>query len=260
MVNGFFKLDFPNLRIAGVLQRIAICYGVAALVVWRTNWRVQAGLFVAILVAYWALMTYVPVPGQAPGDFTKTGNLAGFVDRTYLPGKIYEQCYGDGDNEGLLSTIPAVATTLLGALAGCWLKSTRRPWAKVGGLALAGVICLAAGTAWSSVFPIIKNIWSSSFVLVAGGLSLLLLAAFYLLIDVLGWRRWAYVFAVIGANAITIYFVPRFVDFDHMSEFFLGGLASWLGDFGPVLLIAGTLAAQWLFLWYLYRNKIFLRA
>ena len=127
------------------------------------------------------------------------------------------------------------------------------------GLAGAGVLCLLVGTAWGAWFPVIKNLWTSSYVLVAGGWSLLLLALFHGVIDGIGLRRWAFFFTVIGANAITIYVVPRFLDFKKISQFFLGGVAAQAGSFGPVVLALGVLAAEWLFLLYLYRNKIFLR-
>jgi predicted acyltransferase len=258
--NGFFRLDFDNLRYAGVLQRIGICYGIAALIVWALGVRGQAIVTVVILLGYWGLMSFVAAPGGTAGDFSKEGNLAGFVDRTYLPGRIYKSYYGFGDNEGFLSTIPAVATALLGALAGQWLLSDRKPWSKVGGLLVAGLTCLAIGALWSLAFPLIKNLWTSSFVLVAGGFSLLLLGLFYAVIDVLGARWLAFPFAVIGANAIIIYVVPSFLDFEHFTRFFLGGAARRSGDLETVVLAGGVLVAQWLFLYVLWRNRIFLRA
>src|SRR5262245_5746730 len=259
LCNRVLQLDFANLRAAGVLQRIAVCYGCAALVAMHTGPRGQAVLTVTILLGYWALLALVPAPGSTAGDYSVEHNLAGYVDRHYLPGKILEKYYGHGDNEGLLSTIPAVATALIGVLAGHWLRSARSPWVKVLGLALAGAACLAAGTAWGAVFPIIKNLWTSSYVLVAAGWSLMLLALFYGVIDVLGFRRWAFFFTVIGANAITIYVVPRFIDFGKVSQFFLGGVAAHAGSFGPVVLALGVLAGEWLLLLYLYRRRIFLR-
>ena len=141
-------------------------------------------------------------------------NLAGYVDRHYLPGKFnggYYEKYGD--NEGLLSTIPAVATALLGVLAGQWLISKRGRWIKAAGLAACGLTCLGAGTLGSSYFPVIKILWTSTFVLVAGGWSLLLLALFYTIIDVIGLRAWAFFFVVIGVNAITIYVAARIIPF-----------------------------------------------
>ncbi len=224
LCNNVLQFDWENLRVAGVLQRIAVCYGIAAVLTLNTNTVGRVVLVVGTLLGYWALLANVAAPGGTPGDYSKAGNLAGWVDRNYLPGKILEPYYGLGDNEGLLSTIPAVATTLLGVLAGGWLRSDRRPWTRVAGLLAAGLVALAVGVLWGSSFPIIKNLWTSSFVLVAGGLSLLLLALFHAVIDVLGWSRWAFFFAVIGANAITIYVVPRFVDFEKIAQFFLGGV------------------------------------
>jgi predicted acyltransferase len=254
-----FGLDFSTVRIAGVLQRIAICYGVAALIVLHTKVRGQVILVAVLLLGYWALLALVPAPGSTAGDFSMQTNLAGYVDRHFLPGKIFKEYYGYGDNEGLLSTVPAVGTALLGALAGHWLRSGRSGTQKVLGLAAAGAVCLLLGWAWSFWFPIIKNIWTSSFVLFAGGWSLLLLALFYGIIDVLRYRAWAFFFVVIGANAITIYLLPHIIDFEKVSQFFLGGVASHSGAFGPVVTAFGVLAAEWLLLLYLYRRRLFLR-
>ncbi|HLN32314.1 MAG TPA: DUF5009 domain-containing protein [Gemmataceae bacterium] len=258
--NGILELNFPHLRIAGVLQRIAICYGITAILVMHFGVRSRAVILAAILLGYWALLVLVPPPDSYAGDFSKQKNLAGYVDRHWLPGKIKDAYYKYGDNEGLLSTIPSVGTVLLGAFAGDWLRSTRSQGRKVLGLLLAGLLCLFLGYVWSFWFPIIKNIWTSSFVLFAGGWSLLLLGVFYGVIDVLGFRRWAFFFVVIGANAITIYVVPHFLDFEKMSHFFFGGAARHSGAFGPVLLAAGVFALEWLGLYYLYRKGIFLRA
>ncbi len=262
--NKIQDFRWAELRVAGVLQRIAVCYGIAALIVMHTKIRGQVILFVAILMGYWALMANVGAPGSTAGDYSAAGNLAGWVDRHYLPGDIKPEYYGFGDNEGLLSTIPAVATALLGALAGQWLRSGQSPWRKAGGLAVAGVGFLIAGLLWGGKFPVIKNLWTSSFVCVAGGFSLLLLALFYAIIDVLGFRRWAFFFVVIGANAITIYVVPRFVDFEKMARFFLSGvyrLSETHGsrDLRQIVAAAGVLAFEWIFLLILYRKRIFLR-
>lgn len=257
--NGLLNFQFAELRIAGVLQRIAICYGIAACLYLVLSLRGQIAVIVATLLGYWAVLTLVPVPGGVAGDLSKEGNLAGYLDRLLLPGKIMEPYYGFGDNEGLLSTLPAVVTVLLGALAGQWLRSGYSSWQKAGGLFAAGVIGVLLGTGWGLQFPIIKNLWTSSFVVLTAGWSLLLLGLFYTLIDVLKWQRWAFFWVVIGVNAITIFIVPRFVDFRHMSRFFLDGVASLSGDWGPVVLVAGAMAAKWLLLYYLYRNRIFLR-
>jgi predicted acyltransferase len=259
LCNRILKLDFENMRIAGVLQRIAICYGIAAVLTVNFGVRSLAAIAVAILLGYWGLLAFVPAPGSMAGDYSIQGNLAGYVDRHYLPGKIMKEYYGYGDNEGILSTIPAVATALLGVLAGHWLKSGRPANVRLLGLFLGGMLCLLVGFIWGTRFPIIKNLWTSSFVLVAGGWSLLLLAFFHLVIDVIGCRRWAFFFVVIGANAITIYVVPRFIDFRKAADFFLGGLALRSGVYADLVQAGGTLVAKWLFLLYLYRKNIFLR-
>jgi predicted acyltransferase len=256
---GILQFHFAELRYAGVLQRIGICYGIAALVYLHVRPRGQAILLLTILFGYWGLLSFVPVPGGVAGDLTPSGNLAGYVDRLLLPGKIFPQYYGFGDNEGILSTIPAVATTILGALAGQFLRSAVTPNKKVIGLALAGATSLGIGYVWAMWFPLIKILWTSSFVLVSGGWSLLLLALFYTFTDVIGWKRWAAVFTVIGANAITIYVAQRFIDFSRMSQFFLGGFASLSPLWGTVILLGGTLTAKILFLAFLYRQRIFLR-
>ena len=258
--NSLLRFDFANLRVTGVLQRIAICYGIAAVIYLLTTVRTQAILFIAILVGYWAILMYVPAPeSHKAADFSIETNLAGYLDRHFLPGKIYKSYYGFGDNEGLLSTIPAVATTLLGVLAGHWLLSGRGPWLKAVGLAAGGLACLGIGTLWSHEFPIIKILWTSTYVLIAGGWSLLLLALFYTVIDVIKFRAWAFFFVVIGVNAITIYIAARIIPFDEIARFFLGGVVKYSGSFAPAVLPIGTLALEWLFLLHLYRNKIFLR-
>lgn len=255
--NRVLQLDFTDFRWAGVLQRIGLCYFFAALIVLHFGVRTQAILFLGILVGYWALLRFVPAPGFSPFDLTKEGNLAGYVDRLFLPGRLL---YKFGDNEGLLTTLPAIATTLLGALAGAWLRTSRSASVKWLGLVVAAVVCLGAGYAWSAYFPLIKILWTSSYVLVTGGWSLALLALFYLIIDMAGWQRWAFFFIVIGMNPITIYVMQQFVDFSKMGEYFVGGLMKYVGP-GPdlVLLAFAMLTFKWLILLYFYRNKTFLR-
>ncbi|MFM8219899.1 MAG: acyltransferase family protein, partial [Planctomycetaceae bacterium] len=184
--NDLLLGDWRNLRFAGVLQRTAICYGAAALWQLHSSWRTQFASVVAILLGYWAILAWIPAPGGVAGDLTPEGNLAGWLDRHYLPGRILPEYYGHGDNEGYLSTIPAIATALIGVLAGHWLRSGRRPGQIVLGLLAAGIGCLALGGIWSLAFPVIKNLWTSSFVLVAAGYSLGLLALFYGVVDGLG--------------------------------------------------------------------------
>jgi predicted acyltransferase len=259
IANGLLDFQWSELRLAGVLQRIGICYGLGALIFLHTRTLGQSLAIGFILIGYWLLLRFVPAPGGLVGDLSMQGNLAGWVDRNYLPGKILEPYYGYGDNEGILSTIPAVATVLLGALTGRGLKSDYSPWFKFVIMLVSGGVLLAAGYAWGNYFPIIKNLWTSSFVLVAAGWSLLLLSLFYLIIDVIGYRGWAWGFTIIGVNAITIYFCQGFIDFEEMSEFFFGGLARLSGENGLVILLTGTLLAKFLFLWFLHAKRVYLR-
>ncbi|MBZ5544805.1 MAG: DUF5009 domain-containing protein [Acidobacteriia bacterium] len=255
--NGLLDFQFHDLRVAGVLQRIALGYFFAALVVMNTNVRGQAIITGAILLGYWAILMLIPVPGFGAGVLTPQGNLAACLDQKLLPQPFC--CYHFGDNEGILSTLPVVATTLLGALAGHWLRSSATPKRKVVGLAIAGVACLLVGGLWSLAFPVIKNLWTSSYVLVAGGCSLLLLALFYWIIDVRGWRRWAFFFTVIGMNAITIYLARRLFDFGTITAIFVHGFIDYLGPAKPLFWDFSVLMTGWLFLYFLYRQKIFLK-
>lgn len=256
IMNGLLRFDWPNMRWPGVLQRIGLCYFFAALVVVHTRWRTQVVVVIATLLAYWAVTMLVAAPGFEAGDLTAEGCLSSYVDQQVIPGTLY---YGHGDNEGAISTVPAICTALLGALAGQWLRSNRSGSRKAAGLALAGVVCVATGYVWGLAFPIIKILWTSSYVLFAGGWSLLLLALFYWVIDVLGFKRWAFFFIVIGMNPITIYFLQRFVDFGGIAEFFLGGLAGHAGLYAALVLPFGALMVRWLLLWFLYRHRIFFK-
>jgi len=185
---------------------------------------------------------------------TAEGCLSSYIDQQLIPGKLY---YGFGDNEGLISTIPAICTALMGSLAGLWLRSNRPGNKKAAGLAAAGLACVVVGYLWGFVFPIIKIIWTSSYTLFSGGFCLMLLALFYWIIDVKGYRKWTIFFVVIGVNPITIYFLQRFVDFNGITEFFLSGLVANAGQLAPLIIPVGVLAIKWLLLWFLYRHKIF---
>jgi predicted acyltransferase len=255
ILNGLLQFDFQHLRWAGVLQRIGACYLIGALIVVYTRWRWQAIIAAGILLLYWAA-SLIPIPGFGAGVMTPEGCLCSYVDQLLLPGKLY---YGYGDNEGLLSTLPAVSTVLIGVLAGHWLRSDNRPGKKVLYLMGAGGVCLILGYLWGMVFPIIKIIWTSSFVMVAAGWSLLLLAVFYLIIDVLKFRKWAFFFMVIGANAITIYVLDWIVDFEKIAGYLVGGLADKTGSGGELVMAIGVIAVEWLLLLLLYRHKIFIK-
>jgi predicted acyltransferase len=260
--NGILHLDFEKQRYSSVLARIGIAWFLAAVIVLNTSVRGQVIWFIGILLGYFAIMKLVPVPGFGPGVLTPEGNLAAFIDQKLLPGRLC--CYTYGDNEGLLSHIPAICTALLGTFAGHLLISDdRRLTGLKKGLILllAGIAALALGKLWSLSFPIIKNLWTSSFVLFAGGWSLILLALFYVVIDVWGFKKWTLLFVVIGLNSITIYMLNSgIINFEEMGGYFFGGLANQFSELAqPVILAAGAVICMWTFLYILYKNKIFLK-
>ena len=160
-LNGFPYFDFSEIRIPGVLQRIAVCYFFASLIFLTTRWRTQLIIAIALLLLYWFLMTNVPAPGFAAGDLSKEGSLASWIDRVVFGNHVWRQAKVY-DPEGLLSTIPAIATTLFGVLTGHWLRSERTALEKLAGLFVGGAVCVMIGWSWNAFFPINKALWTSS--------------------------------------------------------------------------------------------------
>ncbi len=255
---GGFATPFERIRLLGVLQRLALCYLFASLLFCYLKPKALAGVCAGLLIGYWALMSFVPVPEHGAGNFAEGMNLANYVDKQYLPLRKWN---GDHDPEGLLSTLPAIANCLLGVFAGLLLKNTTVPDRKKAGyLVAAGMACLAVGWLWHLNFPVIKKIWTSSFVLVASGYSCLLLAAFYQVIDVWKWQKWAMPFVWIGVNSITIYLAANLIDFEKIARRLVGGqLNGYFGRYGQLLIAIVALALGLWLLRFLYRRKIFLR-
>lgn len=242
-----------SLYLAGVLQRIAVAYFFAALCFCFLGTGLLVALTVALLAGYWALLTFVPVPGIGEASYAQGKNLAYWIDQNFLPGKKFEGT--------LLSTMPAVANCILGIFAGLLLKEpTVSPQRKVAWLFGAGGVLLGAGYAWSLQFPIIKLLWTSSYVLVACGWSALLLALFHQVMEVWNSRRWAEPLLWLGMNAITIYLVSSLVNFRRLADRFVGGdIAAALGPFSDLIKAALALALVFWFVNFLYRRKILLR-
>ncbi len=273
-LNGFPHFQLGTIRIAGVLQRIAICYLIASLIFLTTKIRTQLLIAVGLLLVYWIVMTRFATPGFAPGDLSKEGSIASFIDRIVLGQHIWRQgrVY---DPEGLLSTIPAISTTLLGILTGHWLRSERTQFEKVVGMFVAGAVCVVLGWAWNSSFPINKPLWTSSYVLFTAGLALQLLAACYWVIDIHGYRRWAWPFEVFGVNALALFVgsglmvkvmglikLPREDGTPIASQgwIFRKFFLSWASPINASLAYAIGFILVWLFLmWLLYRKRIYIK-
>ncbi|MCX6857256.1 MAG: heparan-alpha-glucosaminide N-acetyltransferase domain-containing protein [Verrucomicrobia bacterium] len=249
--SGGLKEGWAEVRWLGVLQRIGIASAAAGLLSLWLNSRGIAAAVVTLLVGYWLLLRFVPVPGFGAGDFAEGHNLTNYLDSLWLPGRKYD---GDHDPEGLLSTLPAIATALLGIFAGKWLKGEAAPLRKVLGLIGAGAVLIALGWCWHPFFPIVKKIWSSSFVLVAGGWSALLLGIFYWIVDVRGWRGWTTPFMWVGANPIALYICAGLGFFRTVSERLAGHPPkdwAWISPcvtFTLLLLVARSLWKRGIFI------------
>lgn len=256
--NGLALQPISEIRFGSVLGRIGLAYMFAGIIYLYTKERAQMVWFWAIIIGYWLLLKFTSAPGFPAGDLTMEGNFASYIDRSIMPGKLY---LGIHDPEGIVSTIPAISTALLGILAGNLLKnSPLSPGKKAGRMALAGVAFLVLAQIWNLDFPINKNLWTSSFVMEVGGLSLLLLSLFYYIIDVKGYKSWAFFFRVIGMNSILIYISGQFISWRYTAN----GFFKWLGQltgnpYDVVVMAICVLGVKWLFLYFMYRKNIFLR-
>jgi len=292
--SGGFTTLWPDLRLLGVLQRIALAYTGAGLLFCALKPRGLVGAAATLLLGYWALLTFVPIrdiqleksalatrlgkpapaltevraafeatTARVTGHFEPGYNLTNHLDFAYLPGRKYDTYY---DPEGYLSTLPAVATCLLGVLAGLWLRrADRNDHAKLRGLLISGAAAVALGWLWHLQFPVIKKIWTSSFVLVAGGYSALLLGTFFYLVDIRRWRTWCVPFLWIGMNPITLYLASNLIKFRVLAQRFAGGdVKAWLDTHvgagaGQGLIALVGLALMFTLARFLYQRQIFLR-
>jgi len=256
--NGLKIMPLDQVRFCSVLGRIGLAYMFANIIYIYTKQRGQIIWFCGLLIGYWLLLKFTAAPGFAPGDLTMEGNFASYIDRSIIPGRLY---LGIHDPEGLMSTIPAISTGLLGILAGSLLKNNpMSPRKKVMTMAIGGIIFLGLAQLWNLDFPINKNLWTSSFVLNVGGWSLLLLSLFYYVIDVLGYKKWAFFFRIIGMNSILIYMSGRFIDWEYTTNGFLGWVGQLIGDpFNIVAMAICYVLVKWAFLYFMYKKKTFLK-
>ncbi|HVW14457.1 MAG TPA: DUF5009 domain-containing protein [Mucilaginibacter sp.] len=256
--NGLQLRPISEIRFASVLGRIGLAYMFANIIYLYASEMWQIIWFWALIVGYWLLLKFTSAPGFPHGDLTMQGNFASYMDRTILPGRLY---LGIHDPEGLFSTIPAISTGILGILAGTTLKKAGLTQeTKTIRMAVVGIVFIGLALLWNMDFPINKNLWTSSFVLLVGGISLLLMSLFYYVIDVLGYKKWAFFFKVIGMNSILIYISGKFINWEYTTSGFFKWLIQWIGDpwnlfFGAVCYVM----IKWLFLYFMYKKKVFLR-
>ncbi len=261
LYNGLLGFHFSTLRFCSVLSRIGFAWMFAALIFTtiKSN-RARAIIIAATLVGYWLVMGFIPAPDAPAGAdiFSKEGSIACYIDKVILGAHSYRDNY---DPEGLLSTVPAIATALMGMLSGCWVRKENTSGGKKAlGLLAAGIALAFLGWLWSFVFPINKALWSSSFTCAVAGYSLIMFSLFYYVIDVRGWRKWAKFFVVIGLNSITIYMAQRFCLLDGIQhKLFDGCIGLAPESLRRVAEELSWIATCWLFLYLLYRKKIFLK-
>jgi predicted acyltransferase len=236
-----------------VLHGLAAGYLIAFVVVLKVKAKWHAAIVGVFLLVYWALIMLIPVPGVGAGVLTPQGNIATYVDKLIL-GRFHY-----GENTWFLSYLGFGASVLLGVLAGQILMADGPARSKVLRLLGAGTLSLAAGLLWSLWFPVIKLLWTSSFVLIGGGLSFFALALFYWIIDVRGYRNWAFGFIVIGMNSIAVYFATELFDFRQVGDLFVGHLLPRLGRWDNLVEATAAFTVVWSILYWMYRKNEFIR-
>lgn len=262
-LNGFPYFELATLRIPGVLQRIGICYFLAAVVFLYASVRLQAAITAVLLFVYWALMTLVPVPGYGAGVLEKMGNLAQYLDSLFLSGHMWSATKV-WDPEGIVSTIPAISTTLFGVLTGHLLRSALTATEKTVWMLFSGNLLLFAGLVWDKLLPINKNLWTSSYAVFMAGMALVVFGVCYWIIDVHGHRGWCRPLAIYGMNAIAVYVLAGLISrligiwgwrqpvYEILQPFASPINASLVYALGYVMLLYGVA-------WLLHRNRWFLR-
>lgn len=261
VVNGLLRFDgFDQTRFASVLGRIGLAWFFAGLIYLNFNLKQQLIWFATILTGYYLAMKLIPVPNFGAGVLTKAGSLEAYIDRLFLPGRLHSKVY---DPEGLFSTIPAIATALLGIFLGTFLRAKNHfsSGKKLTVLVLSALVLIGIGILWDYDFPINKHLWTSSFVCFVGGFSILFFTFFYLIIDLLGFQNWAFPLLLIGSNSILIYMAAEgLVDFKHTAEYVFGGIIKFLPlIWQPVFTTLSVTMVQLMLLYFLYKKKWFLK-
>ncbi|MEZ5324162.1 MAG: DUF5009 domain-containing protein [Verrucomicrobiales bacterium] len=246
-----------QIRLGSVLGRIGFAGFITTILYLNVSSSGRMGWIAGILLSYNAALFLIPVPGFGAGDLSFEGNLVAWFDQQFLPGRLLQKTY---DELGLLTQLPALCLTMLGAFAGDILRGDRSGGQKLTLLVVLGVGGIVLALLWGMHFPINKHLWTSSFILLTGGMAFLSLALFYGVIDVWGFKKWSFVFQVIGMNSLTIYLLNGFVDFKYTSARLFGGIYGRAPEaWQSVWQSLGALVLVWLFLYFLHRNKLFLK-
>lgn len=271
---GFPNYNLSTIRIPGVLQRIAVVYVISSFIFLKSSIKTTVILSAILLILYWVIMTLIPVPGIGAGNLEKGTNIAAWLDQLILGDHVWSYSK-PWDPEGILSTMPAIVTTLLGIITGHWLKSDKDTTKKTVWLLISGNLLIVLGYVWDMWFPLNKNLWSSSYVVYTAGLALNFLAICYWFIDILGYKKWAKPFQVYGLNAITVYFLSGIAarllnmititsadgkDVALKSFLYNTFFLSWLQPINASLVFALTYVLIWLgFMWILYARNVFIK-
>jgi len=242
----------PEWGFYSVLYRIGFSYFFTAIIMMNTNIRGQIYWTSGLLIGYWLLMRFIPVPGYGIGDFSKDGNLANYIGQL-----VSNYISPDFRHVFSISLIPTVSNALLGVIAGHWLKAEKTPEKKTIGLLGGGMGLIIISLIIHLDSPIIKHLWSTSYTLFTCGISAVLLSGFYWLIDVKGYKKWSIFFVVVGINSITIYVASSLLKFGNIANVFVGGFQ--FGKAAPLMMAITVATLKWLFLYYLYKQKIFFK-
>jgi predicted acyltransferase len=249
--------DPAHIRYGSVLGRIGLATFISSVLYLNLSANYRFYTACAILIIYYLAFALIPVPGFGAGDFSFEGNLAGWFDRTFMPGRLLQTTY---DELALFTQLPAACLAIFGSLAGDVLRQETTSQTKLKKLLLFGAAGILLGLLWNFAFPINKHLWSSSFILLTAGMAALTLALFYAVIDVAGYQRWSFFFRVIGMNSLVMYLAYRFIDFNASSRLLFSGIYSHTPElWQPVWQTLGGLALAWLLLYFLWRMRVFVK-
>jgi predicted acyltransferase len=261
VMNGILYLPWSEVRIPGVLQRIGLVYLFTCLIGLRAGSRARWSLCCLLLLGYWALLALVPAPGHHGGYLTPENNLASWIDRKLMAGHLWRSTW---DPEGVLSTVPAIASGLLGTLAGDWLGSERGSRAKVIGLAGSGIVAIAIAELWNIAFPINKSLWTSSYAVLSAGFAAIALGACYWTVEEKGWRKWGHPLALLGLNPLALYVASEVI-----GMWIMTGARNWscrrlagvglAGETASLLWALGYAVFWWIIAAIMYRKAIFIK-